>query len=336
MDEIDSRDLEEAWPGLILKLQEFHAELPPLEASVFEAIIRAAAEDAVGAEAPALPPHLRESNQPQRDRLTRLLLEAIAQLPSRLDLDQTGGTFRGKSGAGLDPAARLLVQRLAALALNEAEREGVKILLGTAASSLARGLGELPPPHVSASQVFSIVMEALRLLQPHYERIPSSGMVWRGRPAFFTKAMLEELQADAAQSQGRAIQLKWRSLARAGRVGTQITTSVPLIDLVKTHAGNCESTGRVAYVYYDSPGHGVYPHVDYSSYALTALFMVRHDHRHAPQSRHLHFLADGRTECVDLQPGEMLLFYGGSVVHGRTPVAREEAVVVLTAGFRPL
>jgi hypothetical protein len=50
----------------------------------------------------------------------------------------------------------------------------------------------------------------------------------------------------------------------------------------------------------------------------------------------LHFLADGRTECVDLQPGEMLLFYGGCVVHGRTPVAREEAVVVLTVGFRPL
>src|SRR5262249_31009002 len=138
-----------------------------------------------------------------------------------------------------------------------------------------------------------------------------------------------------AQARGRAIQLKWRSLAPAGRAAMQLTTSVPLIDLVKTHAGNCESTGRAAYVYYDSPGHGVYSHVDYSSYALTALFMVRHDRRHAPQSRHFHLLADGRTECVDLQPGEVLLFYGGSVVHGRTPVAREEAVVVLTAGFRP-
>jgi hypothetical protein len=50
----------------------------------------------------------------------------------------------------------------------------------------------------------------------------------------------------------------------------------------------------------------------------------------------LHWLAGGRTECIDLQPGDMLLFYGGSVVHGRTPVAREEAVVVLTAGFRLL
>jgi hypothetical protein len=69
--------------------------------------------------------------------------------------------------------------------------------------------------------------------------------------------MLEELQADAAQARGRAIELEWRSLAPAGRVATQLTTSVPLTDLVRTHAGNCESTGRAAYVYYDSPGHGV-------------------------------------------------------------------------------
>src|SRR5262245_7671786 len=78
------------------------------------------------------------------------------------------------------------------------------------------------------------------------------------------------------------------------------------------------------------------PHVDASSYALTALFIIRHDYRDAPQSHHLNFLPDGNTERFDLQPGEMLLFYGGSVVHARTPVAREEAVVVLTAGFRPL
>jgi hypothetical protein len=42
------------------------------------------------------------------------------------------------------------------------------------------------------------------------------------------------------------------------------------------------------------------------------------------------------VQRVDLQPGEILLFYGGSVVHARTPVAQEEAVAVLTAGFRPL
>jgi hypothetical protein len=336
MDEIDSRDLEEAWPDLVLKLREFHAQLPPPEASVFEVIIRAAAEDVVAADAPELPADLKENTQPQRDGLTRLLLEAIAQLPSRLNLDQAGGAFRGTSGAGLEITALPLVQKLAAFAMNEAEREGVRILLGMAASTLARGSGKLPPPHVAAPQVFSILMETLLLLQPHHERIPVNGIVWQGRPAFFKQDRLEELQTDAAEARGRAIQLKWRALARAGRVATQLAMSLPLIDLVKTHAGNCESTGRAAYGYYDSPGQGVYPHVDSSSYALTALFMVKHDYRDAPQSYHWHFLADGRLKRVGLQPGEMLLFYGGSVVHGRTPVAREEAVVVLTAGFRPL
>ena len=38
MEEIDSRDQEQAWPELVLKLEEFHAQLPPLEASVFETI----------------------------------------------------------------------------------------------------------------------------------------------------------------------------------------------------------------------------------------------------------------------------------------------------------
>lgn len=334
MHEIDSRDLEEAWPDLCLKLAELYARLPPLEATVFEAIVRAAAEDTVLSDAPKLPPDLTENNQPQRDGLTRLLLGAIAQLPSRLGLDQATGGIPSTSGAASEMTARPLVQKLATIATNEAEREGVKILLGTAASSLARGLERAS--NASAPQAFPIVMESLRLLQPHHERIPSDGTVWRGRPAFLTKDWLDDLQADAAEARGRAIQLKWRALARAGPVAKKLAISQPLIDLVESHAGSCQSTARAAYVFYDSPGHGVYPHVDASSYALTALFMVRHEYRHAPQSHHLHFLADGRAERVDLQPGEMLLFYGGSVVHARTPVAQEEAVAVLTAGFRPL
>src|SRR5438874_2314684 len=134
MDEIKSRELEDAWSGLVLKLQQFHAQLPPLEASLCEAIVHAAAEDAVGAEA------------------------------------------------------------------------------------------------------------------PDHARIPANGMLWRGQPAFFTQGLLEELQAEAAQARGHAIQLKSRSLAWAGRVATQLITSAPLIEFVRTHAGNCESTGRTAYV----------------------------------------------------------------------------------------
>lgn len=334
MDEIDSCDLEQAWPDLVLKLEELHAQLPWPEASVFEAIIRAAAEDAVAADAPELPPDLKENNQPQRDGLTRLIVGAIAQLPSRLGLDQAGGAFHSTSGAGLKMTALPLVQKLATLAANEAEREGTKILLALAASTLARGSGKTQ--QVCDPQVLSIAMKTLLLLQPHHERIPSNGIVWRGRPAFLKQDRLKKLQVDAAEARRRAIQLKWRALARAGRVATQLAISRPLIDLVETHAGTCESTGRAAYVYYDSPGQGVYPHVDASSYALTALFIVRHDYRDAPQSHHLHFLADGHTERFDLQPGEMMLFYGGSVVHARTPVAQEEVVVVLTAGFRLL
>ena len=290
MHEIDSRDLEEAWPDLGLKLAELHVRLPPLEATVFEAIVRAAAEDTVLSDAPELPPDLTENNQPQRDGLTRLLLGAIAQLPSQLGLDQaTEGRFPGTSGAASEMTARPLVQKLATIATNEAEREGVKILLGTAASSLARGLER--SSDLSAPQALPIVMETLLLLQPHYERIPPDGTVWRGRPSFLTKDWLDDLQADAAEARGRAIQLKWRALARAGPVAKQLAISQTLIDLVESHAGSCESTARAAYVYYDSPGHGVYPHVDASSYALTALFMVRHDYCHAPQSHHLHFLA---------------------------------------------
>ena len=115
MDEIDSRDLEQAWPDLVLKLEELHAQLPPLEASVFEAIIRAAAADALASDAPELPPHLKENDQPQRDGLTRLIVGAIAQLPSRLGLDPAGGAFRGTSQAGLKTTALPLVQKLATL-----------------------------------------------------------------------------------------------------------------------------------------------------------------------------------------------------------------------------
>lgn len=336
MDEVDVRDLEAAWPGLVLNLEGLHARLPPPEAGVFEAIVRAAAADVAWAETPAPPPELGGNGQPQRDRLTRGLLDALARLPGRLNLGPPGGTPRHGSGAGSGTAALPLVGKLAAIAPNAAEREGVRTLLGTAASGLARGSGELPPPDVSDPGVFSVVVEALRLLQHHHRRLPPGGIAWRGRPEFLTQVVLDELRAEAAGARGDAIPLARRSLARAGQAATRLSTSAPLVALVNSVVGACEPTGRAAYVYYDSPGHGVYPHVDYSAYALTALFLVTHDHRGAPQSRHFHFHPDGRVECPDLHPGEVLLFSGGSVVHGRTPVARDEAVVVLTTGFRPL
>lgn len=333
-DETNSSDLEEAWASFGVKLKEFCGQLSSTEVRVFEAIVRAAADEAEASDEPVrLPPDLTENTQPQRDRISLLLADAIAHFP---DVVFGIGAARGSppemSGGNL---VKAVAQKFATLPASEAESEIAQILLGLAASNLVRGSGRLSAS-TDALEAYTVAMEGLRLLQPHRERIPLDGKVWCGSPTFFTGDTLGELQADAAEARQRAVELKWRSLAHAGRTATQLAQSPPLLDLVQTHVGKCAPTGRAAYVYFDAPGQGLYPHVDTSKYALTALFVVRHDHRDAPQSTHLHYRADGGAERVDLKPGEMLLFFGGSVVHARTPVAQEEAVAVLTIGFRLL
>jgi hypothetical protein len=220
-----------------------------------------------------------------------------------------------------------------AAGLDSAEREAFKLLLAMAATTLAPGDRSQDG---SSPQAFQIVGETLLRLQPHHDRIPRNGTAWRGRPEFLTGARLEELRTEAVEGRPTAFRLNGRDLGYPGRVAAGLAVSRPLIDLVRAHAGECEPTARAAYVYYDSRGQGVYPHVDASSYSLTALFMIAHSYRSAPRSHHLHFLPDGSTERFDLEPGEMLLFHAASVVHARTPVGSDEAVTILTIGFQPL
>ena len=227
-----------------------------------------------------------------------------------------------------------LVDKLTTCAagMSEAEREAFKLLFAMAATSLAAGT---EPRDGFGTPAFQIVGETLLRLQPHHERIPPGGTAWRGRPEFLTRARLEELRAEAVEGRRTAFRLNGRDLGYPGRIATELAVSRPLVDLVRTHTGDCEPTARAAYVYYDSRGQGVYPHVDASSYSLTALFMITHSYRRAPLSHHVHYLPDGRTERFALEPGEMLLFHAASVVHARTPVGPDEAVTILAIGFQP-
>jgi hypothetical protein len=332
--ETNSSDLEEAWPIFGVKLEDFCGQLSSTEVRVFEAIVHAAADEAKASdETLRLPQDLTENTQPQRDGISLLLAGAIAHLPHLVfAIGAARGSPPERSGGNL---VKTVAQKFATLPTSEAESQIAQILLGLAASNLVRGSGKLSV-RTDALVAYTVAMDGLRLLQPHHERIPLDGKVWCGSPTFFTGHTLGELQADAAEARQRAVELKWRSLAHAGRAATQLARSQPLLDLVQTHVGRCAPTGRAAYVYFDAPGQGLYPHVDTSKYALTALFAVRHDYGGAPRSTHLHYRADGSAERVDLKPGELLLFFGGSVVHGRTPVAQDEAVAVLTIGFRLL
>jgi hypothetical protein len=77
--ETNSSDLEEAWASFGVKLKEFCGQLSSTEVRVFEAIVRAAADEAEASdETVRLPPNLTENTQPQRDGISLLLADAIA------------------------------------------------------------------------------------------------------------------------------------------------------------------------------------------------------------------------------------------------------------------
>ena len=92
-------------------------------------------------------------------------------------------------------------------------------------------------------------------------------------------------------------------LARAG-TSRRSRYLIALIDLVESDAGSRESSskgkGRFSM---NSPGHGGYSDVDASSYAGETRHPRLDTKIAMRRSDHLHFLADGRAERVDLESG---------------------------------
>jgi hypothetical protein len=220
-------------------------------------------------------------------------------------------------------------------ALTPEEQAGFKLILGLAASGLAPQFGQSRTGR--GDSTFGAVAATLARMQPYAARIPANGIVYRGRPDILTEEMLTSLQTEARELRPTAQPYEEHFLGCGAPIANRLATSPELLDLVTVHAGPVEATGVASFLFYDEEGQGIDPHIDTDVFALNVLTMLQHE---VPEGQIMAstlfmFPPNAEPEPVNLQPGEMVIFFAGSVAHGRTRIKAGESVSILTFGFKP-
>ena len=162
-----------------------------------------------------------------------------------------------------------------------------------------------------------------------------------GRPAFITDELL-----DAVAREARDL----RSSAEAtgperGQAGQLTASPGPLARRLVVHRGwralcrdafgyEPQKPFHAAYLYYDTPGAGIVPHVDDPAFAVNLLFMVSRRCTGEQRSATVLHPAGSDVVRVVLEPGEALLLEADGLVHAREPMQAGEDVTLLSMGFQ--
>ncbi|WP_219848110.1 hypothetical protein [Burkholderia vietnamiensis] len=217
--------------------------------------------------------------------------------------------------------------------LTASERMSYKLLMSLAATTLSPGFIE--DRALDKHDAYSIVSKVLVGLHTYGKPVTENGIAWKGRPDFVTDELLSNLQHEARRLRATATSYRDHTLGYNGEIANRLATSKEMVELVEAAVGPAIATGVASFIYYDQEGQGIPPHVDTDIFALNILMMLEHDFDHERRSDLVLFPPDGPKTGVHLQPGEIVIFYAGGVMHGRKPLHTNEKVTILTFGFQP-
>jgi hypothetical protein len=216
--------------------------------------------------------------------------------------------------------------------LNEAERAGLKFLLGLSCAGLLTR-----EQHGSATApARDMVVSLLANLQSHRDWITPTGIAWRGRPSFITDEILRQMQEESAALRGHAERFDEYFVVPAGPTARAIAASDEFRELVSKHSGGpVVSTGKTNYAYYDEVGLGIDPHIDTDEYPINTILLL--EHRFQAEPSHLVLYPKGLPpQRILLEPGEIVIFFADSVVHQRERMKEGEVLRIAAFGFDPI
>jgi hypothetical protein len=227
--------------------------------------------------------------------------------------------------------------------LNDAERAGLKFLLGLACAGLltdeqrrAAASGGTVAAGTGAPSARDVVVSSLANLQPHRDRITSTGIAWRGRPAFITDEVLRRMQAESRDQRAQAQRFDEYYVVTAGPTAQAISATDEFRALVSTHTGGpVVSTGKTNYAYYDEVGLGIEPHIDTDEYPINTILLLEHQYRAEPSNLVL-YPKGLPPQRILLEPGELIIFFADSVVHQRERMKEGEVLRIAAFGFHPI
>jgi hypothetical protein len=219
--------------------------------------------------------------------------------------------------------------------LTAAESANFKLILGLAAGGLAPGFQR--SREGVEGQAFSSISKALAGLQPFRDRIPSNGVAFRGRPEFISGELLSILQQEASTARKDAVTMDGHYLGFGAPRANELAVSSQLTEFVCGWAGTVKPSGIASFLFYEREGQGIDPHIDTDIFSLNVLMMLNHTKPAGLRpSALVVFPPDGEPERLELEPGDMVIFFAGSIAHGRGRMRLGESVSILTFGFHPL
>lgn len=218
--------------------------------------------------------------------------------------------------------------------LTAEEKANFKYLLAHAVAGLAPGCAK--PRGGLNAVVFDTVSDTFAHLQPYSARISRNGVAYRGRPEFMTDELLTALQTEARTFRPSSATRPDAFLGRGAPIANELAVSSKLSSFVREHAGPVEPTGIANFIYYDEPGQRTDPHVDSDLFALNALVMLEHEYVTEPQAALILFPPYSEPERLELVPGEVIIMFAASSVHGREHIQPGERISIVIFGFLPL
>ncbi len=193
--------------------------------------------------------------------------------------------------------------------------------------------GELPRDPTKREK-FRIAQRCIYRIRDGRPNLRPDGVLWRGRPTLLTLHQLDALLAELTERREVGTRARWGQLfISPGPVARKVFEAAELNTLVTDLVGPTARQETMGYLVYEHPGDHVSLHLDNSRFAVTVLLMLHHTWLTEPCSTLYLYPVNDTIRAVTLKPGEVLVLYGDTVVHGRSPVHRGERVYLLSVGF---
>lgn len=217
--------------------------------------------------------------------------------------------------------------------LSNEDREHYKLLLSLACGGFLSSSDTAE--NTASSGAYKASLAAISNLQPNRKEMRPDGIIYRGRPEFMTDELLDMLDAESRHLYPESERFTDHLVSTGQKAAKLVAFSEQLRDLVSDGAGAVVPTGKTNYLYYDTEGMGIEPHIDNHEFPLNTILMLDHKHIDQPSCLVL-YPKDREPIRLDLKRGELIIFYADSVMHAREKMKKNEIVRIVAFGFKPV
>lgn len=230
---------------------------------------------------------------------------------------------------------RLLSERL-----NKNECDALKYRLSIAAANVIHNEGYEPQ---YSREKFNFLLENLLNIQFYRDRVPVYGLAYKGHPDFLTKDVLNNLIEESESYKLQSIRNLDQNIYQVETndnvtYAEKLASSMELHKLVNRYAGKSQQSFVTSYLYYNQKGDCSRPHVDNAFTGITVMIGLKQISSNLKKvklsSSFLYWPNKPRFE-YQLEPGEISIFFGACVLHGRTILDDGEVTQLLLLSFRP-